>query len=259
MEHIPKKEILVNNLPDGWYNCDKDDGTVTFYRKCEFTVTQTQTQTQTDSDRILFNINTYWDRYIRLQNKREWICCSRTIVYRKRWFYETSNGSKLHRSFKYWIDNYNETILPLNDILDIISHCIVCLGKEVNIESNIGITLGNGHKYYGKKASKCLGYTPTTSRGWLSPKCLYVNISKLKETTTPSNSTTTTPEEDNDDNFEIEVDIIPESILSQYFPDSSDVLSQIILYQSECLCSVKGGKDARSHRWSKQILSLAIS
>ena len=28
-----------------------------------------QPQTQTDSDRILFNINTYWDRYIRLQNK----------------------------------------------------------------------------------------------------------------------------------------------------------------------------------------------
>ena len=32
-----------------------------------------------------------------------------------------------------------------------------------------------------------------------------------------------------------------------------------ILYQSKCLGSVKGGKDARSHRWSKEILSFAIS
>ena len=28
-------------------------------------------------------------------------------------------------------DNYHETFLPLNNILDIISHSIVCLGKEV--------------------------------------------------------------------------------------------------------------------------------
>ena len=55
------------------------------------------------------------------------------------------------------------------------------------------------------------------------------------------------------------MDIIPESMLSQYFPDSSDLLSQIILYQSKCLGSVKGGKDARSHRWSKEILYFAIS
>ena len=32
-------------------------------------VTQTETETQTDSNIILFNINTYWDRYIRLQKK----------------------------------------------------------------------------------------------------------------------------------------------------------------------------------------------
>ena len=74
-------------------------------------------------------------------------------------------------------------------------------------------------------------------------------------------STTTTLAEDNDDNvnYKIEIDIITESILAQYFLDSSDLLCQIILYQSKCLYSVKGSKDSRSHIWPKQILSFAMS
>ena len=57
----------------------------------------------------------------------------------------------------------------------------------------------------------------------------------------------------------IDPDIIPKSTTEQYFPNCSNLLYQLILYQSKCLWNTKLSKDHRCHRWNKDLISFAAS
>ena len=99
-----------------------------------------------------------------------------------------------------------------------------------------------------------------TSRVRVCPKCLSVSVGKLW-TQLKGNNTPVACEPITQDptDLTIDPDIIPNSATEQYSPNCSNLLYQLLLYQSKCLENTKLGKDHRCNRWSKDLISFAVS
>ena len=150
--------------------------------------------------------------------------------------------------------------MDIHNHVDVVSSTKVCCDKKKVKENIANLHLQMGRTAMGGDLVRCLGYVPLTSKGQVCPKCLSMSVGKLrtqlKEDSTPVPCEPIT--QDSAD-LAIDPDIIPKSATEQYFPNCSNLLYQLILYQSKCLWNTKLSKDHRCHRWNKDLISFAAS
>ena len=227
---IPLKTIDTTSLPYEWVMLKNEDGVITLCRKSQFLLNGCHVTEE-------FSITKEGDIVLQIGPN-------------------PTNPADIGLP-----PNFHKTVMDIHNYVDVVSSTKVCCGKEVeeNI-ANVKFTFADGQDYHGRKSSKCLGYVPLTSKGRVCPKCLSVSLAKLrtqfKEDNTPIPCE---PIPQDSPDVAIDPDIIPNSAIEQYFPNCSNLLYQLILYQSKCLWNAKLGKDHRCHRWSKDLISFAVS
>ena len=149
--------------------------------------------------------------------------------------------------------NVNSCHLSINNYLQLISKCRICLGKEVPKTEPKCICVYTGEtKSYRKVSLGCSVLMSLTTKSKTCHCCFSHHISSSTETYPSDETPEETPNIHHPSN-------IPQDPFAELFPNISDILSDLLHSQSRCCQSEAKGLDARCHRWPRSVISLALS
>ena len=161
--------------------------------------------------------------------------------------------------------------------LDVISQCRPCIGKDATQHPQAELITCNNVTSRRRHSGTCYRIVPLTSKGGICRKCYNL---KLKIISGDGDDAATSSagkhdlcdgvdanecseggscEESDNDHDDSNMDCTAQEISEQYFPNCKDTMAELIQSQSKYLRDEVKGKDRRSRRWLRSIISFVLS